>query len=182
MGRFRYLLLALASVFLVAAGGIVTASPASAWSTGWDYIQTGSGVLNASGCGNPANVIQYTLNTGARCSGGGSNEEWAVANTTGGETDVYAYYDQNYMCLGASSYSQGAQVYAYNCDNSNGGVKGYEEWKFECSTNSCMIVPWYSQGYCLNVAGGNGNGNNVVLWNSCPPGYYANEQFKPYPW
>jgi hypothetical protein len=174
MGRFRYLVLALASVFLVAAGGTVTAGPASASvPTGWVYLTTatdGGQALTANGCGNPANIIQWSL-TDSSC------QHWHI-NNIGGETDIYAYYGGNWMCMGVYNFGNGDQVYAFNCDNSNGGVQWYEEWKLGCNNNNqCWIYPWSYQQYCLNVAGGNGQGRNVVLW-GCSPSY-SNEQFTP---
>lgn len=154
-------------------------------------VQGAAAVLNAAGCGNPARVIQWSFTT-ASCSGGGSNEKWNIdvtaAEAIGGSgTDIWAYYNGNYMCLNVAggNYSSGTQIYAWNCDPSNGGVTSNEKFKLEpcgntgaCGASYGLIAPANEPtgaNLCLNIAGGFGNGNNVTLY-ACSPSY-QNELF-----
>ena len=147
--------------------------------SGYLYLATstnGGQVLNAAGCGNPAHVVQWAFTTGS-CPSGGSNEEWYVSNYSGGATSIWARYGNNYMCMNVTAYkySSGTQILAYNCDNSHGGVTPNEKFYISCYGSWCVIKPVGNPSLCLNVAGGNGQGHNVILY-ACNGGY-TNEQF-----
>lgn len=171
---------ALVSAFLVAA-----AQAAPALANPW-YIQTKAPgttaqLLNASGCGNPAQIVQWPYTPGATCRGGGSNQLWRTTNgdwpinTT--RTAIYASYGGADLCMNIkdNDYASGTPVIAYRCNPS--APTGNELFFIHAWPGGYYIQPVDDTALCLNVQGGFGQGHPIILYGCSVE--YSNEKFLP---
>jgi hypothetical protein len=123
---------------------------------------TNGSVMDASGYANPANIDDYSSN-------GGTNQQWALCELTNGYDEIVSDYNGNMMCLNVedSSYTSGAHLLAWPC---NTVVTGNEQWRRPENTPDGSfsgydyLVPAGNYSLCVNVKGGLGNGNLMILY------------------
>jgi hypothetical protein len=185
----RYTMLGVTTL-LAAVVGLAQAATASASEF---YLQeplapgTPGKVLNAYACGNPANIVQWNYQSPGTCNSGGSNEIWySQAVQSGGATPIYAEYGGHRMCMNVDrrDYASGTQIIAYNCDSGFTDNEWFTMHQDPNAQNNWTITPTYEASganLCLNVAGGFGNGNNIILYSCGPPATNPpnNEWFSP---
>jgi hypothetical protein len=181
--RIRYTILAATSLLAVTA--VLTQAAAAYAAEGYITLPFAptrpAAVLNAAGCGIPANIIQWPYSPNSSCAGGGWNELWYFNAISGysGETSFKAYYRGYAMCMNVkgNDYASGTPIIAYPCNN---GVTDNE--KFNVITNPDIggfdIFPAYQPHpnlFCFNIAGGFGTGHHVILYRCAAN--YANSAF-----
>jgi hypothetical protein len=181
--RNRFALLAAGSVVAVAAFA-AQAAPASA--SVYIYAPLAgtnpASVFNAAGCGNPANVVDWSYDPSSNCNGTGSNEEWTINKYGTWDNDAIesftAHYGGNSMCLNVdgADYAEGTQIIAYNCD---GGVTTNEKFVVEPNPDLGYydLTPYggATGRECFNIWGGFGAGHPIKLYPCLAQ--YTNEVF-----
>lgn len=169
---------------LISALIVAAAQAAPALANPW-YIQaklaggSTAQLLNAQACGDPAQIIQYPYTPGTTCPGGGSNQLWSTTNgnwPTYTNTAIYASYGGRNMCMNikGNDYAPRTPVIAYECNPSR--PAGNELWIIHPYPGGYEIQAANDTPLCLNIKGGFGERNPIVLY-ECNGA--SNEQFVP---
>jgi len=199
--KIRYAMLATASTLMLAIGGLAASGATAAQAgtpsapghgtgthahqsgihpadtTGWIYIEANDSVINASGCGNPANAIEYPISSGCD---GGANEVWSVYTEPSGYDEIYATYGGNHMCLNVDG--SAVEYTAINVVECNSNPTNSELFRQPGNTpdngygEGDYIVPSQNYSLAFNVSGGLGTSHKIILY---PQGAGNNESFYP---
>jgi hypothetical protein len=102
----------------------------------------------------------------------GANQVWEVAELGNGYDAIIANYGGNEMCMNVKGgiYIQGTEMLAWPCNTvvtTNEQFRRPENTHYPSMSGWYYIVPAGNYGLALNVAGGSGEGRNIILWSKC---------------